>query len=202
MYNGGFGAYPQDDMGVNSYFGESDTNFFGDTSNDSFFGEGCGFTGIGNGEFFNESVGFSTDGSEVISESYGMGYGYSDMFMESGDNKKDGTEGKFSDDPELNAAKKKSDAKKYGDNDPGNPTAARKRLRDLNYPDTISVNQDVGASGLNSNQTFTRHGTKERWGYENPELESAHMRGRKHFASGKKHVDTNRNISDHLDDTK
>jgi hypothetical protein len=83
MYNNGFGAYPQDDMGVNSYFGESDTNFFGDTSNDSFFGEGCGFTGVGNGEFFNESVGFSTEGSEVISESYGSGFGYSDMFMES-----------------------------------------------------------------------------------------------------------------------
>lgn len=85
MYNSGFGAYPQDDTGVNSYFGESDTNFFGDTSNDSFFGEGCGVTGFGNGEFFNESVGFSTDGSEVISEAYGMDYGSSSMFTESGD---------------------------------------------------------------------------------------------------------------------
>ena len=81
MYNG-FGTYPQDDMGVNSYFGESDTNFFGDTSNDSFFGEGCGFTGVGNGEFFNESVGFSADGSEVISEAYDIGFGYSNMFTE------------------------------------------------------------------------------------------------------------------------
>ena len=44
MYNG-FGAYPSDDMGmgVNSYFGESDANFFGDTSDQSFFGEGSGF---------------------------------------------------------------------------------------------------------------------------------------------------------------
>lgn len=87
MYNSGFGAYPQDDMnmGVNSYFSESDTNFFGDTSNDSFFGEGCGVTGFGNGEFFNESVGFSTDGSEVVSEAYGMEYGNSSMFTESSD---------------------------------------------------------------------------------------------------------------------
>ena len=78
MYNSGFGAYPQDDMnmGVNSYFGESDTNFFGDTSNDSFFGEGCGVTGFGNGEFFNESVGFSTDDSDFFTETS------SDIFTE------------------------------------------------------------------------------------------------------------------------
>lgn len=91
MYNSGFGAYPQDDMdmGVNSYFGESDTNFFGDTSNDSFFGEGCGVTGFGNGEFFNESVGFSTDGSEVVSEACDTDFGYSDMFMETVDKEHD-----------------------------------------------------------------------------------------------------------------
>jgi hypothetical protein len=85
MYNG-FGAYPADDMdmGVNSYFGESDTNFFGDTSNDSFFGEGCDFTGFGNGEFFNESAGFTTDGSEVISENAGFSTDGSNFFVEGG----------------------------------------------------------------------------------------------------------------------
>lgn len=70
MYNGGFGAYPQDDMGVNSYFGESDTNFFGDTSNDSFFGEGAGFAFDSSDSFFGESA---------------------EYFYESDDNKKDGS---------------------------------------------------------------------------------------------------------------
>jgi hypothetical protein len=85
MYNG-FGAYPADDMdmGINSYFGESDTNFVGDTSNDSFFGEGCDFTGFGNGEFFNESAGFATDGSEVISENAGFSTDGSNFFVEGG----------------------------------------------------------------------------------------------------------------------
>ena len=73
MYNGGFGAYPQDDMGVNSYFGESDTNFFGDTSNDSFFGEGAGFdNGFNNCEMITEAMGFSTDGMEFFTESKGV----------------------------------------------------------------------------------------------------------------------------------
>ena len=70
MYNGGFGAYPSDDMGmgVNSYFGESDTNFFGDTSNDSFFSEGAGFAFDSDNSFFGESVDMNTFGSDFFSE--------------------------------------------------------------------------------------------------------------------------------------
>lgn len=69
MYNGSFGAYPQDDMGADSYFGESDTDFFGDTSNDSFFGEGAGFdNGFNNCEMITEAMGFSTTDSDIITE--------------------------------------------------------------------------------------------------------------------------------------
>ena len=69
MYNGGFGAYPQDDMGVNTYFGESDTNFFGDTSNDSFFSEGAGFALDSSDSFFGESAGMDSFDSDFFFES-------------------------------------------------------------------------------------------------------------------------------------
>jgi hypothetical protein len=71
MYNGGFGAYPTDDMdmGVNSYFGESDTNFFGDTSDQSFFAEGSTMSFDSSDSFFNESYGTDTFGSDFFFES-------------------------------------------------------------------------------------------------------------------------------------
>lgn len=123
MYNG-FGAYPSDDMdmGVNSYFGESDTNFFGDTSNDSFFGEGVEFIFDSSDSFFGESA---------------------ECFVESDDNKKGKWDGKFSDDPELNAAKAKMDHHDLDDGPDGRPFTptrdstrkARNRIQRLNYAD-------------------------------------------------------------------
>lgn len=107
MYNNGFGCYRKDNMddGINSYFGESDINFFGDTSNDSFYGEGCGVAGIEDSSLFSESMGFSeVCGSQVINESYGTGYGYTGMFMEGTDDvsdKKDVTSGNKDDEPGL-----------------------------------------------------------------------------------------------------
>lgn len=51
-----------------SYFGESDSNFFGDTSDDMIFGEGYGEQGVNGAQFFSEAAGFSSDGGEFISE--------------------------------------------------------------------------------------------------------------------------------------
>lgn len=54
--------------GIQSYFGESDSDFFGDTSNDMIFGEGYGEQAVDGSQFFSEAVGFSSDGGEFINE--------------------------------------------------------------------------------------------------------------------------------------
>jgi hypothetical protein len=116
MYNNGFGCYPQDNMddGINSYFGESDTNFFGDTSNDSFYGEGCGVAGLEDSSLFSESMGFSeVCGSQVINESYGTDYGYTGMFMEA--------ENKF-DEPEKSKPKKQGFIQRFLSRRPSTPS--------------------------------------------------------------------------------
>ena len=62
-----FGAYPSDDNmidnDINSYFGESDTNFFADNSNDSFFCDSFYNDSSSMGEFFTEA-GIGTDPKE------------------------------------------------------------------------------------------------------------------------------------------
>ena len=65
MYATGFGAYPADNMNdtVNSYFNESDTNFFADNSNDSFFCDSFSDDSSSMGEFFTEA-GIGTDPNE------------------------------------------------------------------------------------------------------------------------------------------
>lgn len=62
-----------EDYGVQSYFGESDSNFFGDTSNDMIFGEGYGQPVTNGQQFFSEAVGFSSDCGEFISEAVTTG---------------------------------------------------------------------------------------------------------------------------------
>jgi hypothetical protein len=143
MYNG-FGAYPADDMdmGVNSYFGESDTNFFGDTSNDSFFGEGAGFAFDSSNSFFGEST---------------------ECFVESDDNNKKGKwDGKFSDDPELNAAKAKMDHYDLDDENGEKPFSitrdstrkASNRLQRLNYTNSDEFADDVRESAAGASLGF------------------------------------------------
>lgn len=58
MYDNRFGMYPSDDMNdnINSYFGESDTNFFADNSNEQIFGEGFMFDGYDDFGFFMEAA--------------------------------------------------------------------------------------------------------------------------------------------------
>jgi hypothetical protein len=73
-----------EDYGVQSYFGESDSNFFGDTSNDMIFGEGYGQPVTNGQQFFSEAVGFSSTGGEFISEAAATG-GYGEMITECGD---------------------------------------------------------------------------------------------------------------------
>lgn len=69
MYDNRFGMYPSDDMNdnINSYFGESDTNFFADNSNEQVFGEGFS-SGFGDCEMITEAMGFSTTDSDIIME--------------------------------------------------------------------------------------------------------------------------------------
>lgn len=77
------------DDGIQSYFGESDSDFFGDTSNDMIFGEGYGEQAVSGAQFFSEAVGFSSDGGEFISEATTFDTMSGDYFVENSENKTD-----------------------------------------------------------------------------------------------------------------